>query len=72
MTLSNQFREIEIKGSKREIDEWVESIQKVKTESPWVKNHRFGSFAPIRTNAKLKWFVDGESKLDALVDGKWC
>lgn len=57
----NQSREIEIKGTKREIDQWIQSIQKVKSESPWVYHHRFGSFAPIRHNAKVKWFVDAES-----------
>lgn len=59
----NESRKIEIKGTKREIDQWLESIEKVRDESPWVQNHRFGSFAPVRNNAKVKWFVDGESKL---------
>lgn len=62
MTLSTRYREIEIKGSQREVEEWMESIEKVKQDSPWIKKHRFGSFAPIRHNAKVKWFVDGESK----------
>lgn len=63
ITVSNQSRKIEIKGTKREVDQWLESIEKVQDESPWVQNHRFGSFAPVRHNAKVKWFVDGESKL---------
>jgi hypothetical protein len=62
VTLSNESRKIEIKGPKREIDQWLESIYKVKNESPWAHNHRFDSFAPIRFNSKVKWFVDGESK----------
>jgi hypothetical protein len=62
ITLSNSFRCIEIKGSRREIDEWVESIEKVVVNSPWIKNHRFGSFAPVRYDAKIKWFVDAEGK----------
>lgn len=61
MTLATQFRHIEIKGSLRQVDEWRESIAKVQSDSPWVKPHRFDSFAPIRYNAKVKWFVDGES-----------
>jgi hypothetical protein len=60
ITLSNNFRRIEIKGSKRQVDEWREGIRKVQEESPWVKNHRFGSFAPIRYDSKVKWFVDAE------------
>lgn len=62
MTLSTEFRQIEIKGNKRQVEEWLESIKKVQSESPWIKNHRFSSFAPIRYKAKVKWFVDGESR----------
>lgn len=62
ITICNESRKIEIKGTKREVDQWLESIEKVQDESPWVQNHRFGSFAPVRHNAKVKWFVDAESK----------
>ncbi|KAI8148533.1 hypothetical protein BJV82DRAFT_268405 [Fennellomyces sp. T-0311] len=68
MTLSTMYREIEIKGNRREIDEWMESIQRVKKDSPWVKNHRFGSFAPVRHKAKVKWFVDGENHMSAVAE----
>ncbi|KAI9309557.1 hypothetical protein BJ944DRAFT_154121 [Cunninghamella echinulata] len=68
ITLSNQFRRIEIKGSKREVEEWLESIKKVQENSPWVKNHRFGSFAPIRYDSKVKWFVDGEAHFNAVAE----
>lgn len=64
ISISNESRKIEIKGTKREVDQWLESMEKVRNESPWVQNHRFGSFAPVRANAKVKWFVDAESK--------WC
>lgn len=64
--LENKFRRITIKGSRRQVDEWMKSIKKVQQESPWVKNHRFGSFAPIRHRAKVKWFVDGEGKSSAM------
>ncbi|KAI7865707.1 hypothetical protein BDF14DRAFT_1729766 [Spinellus fusiger] len=66
--LSNRFRKIEIKGSKRQVEEWMESIKKVSKESPWVKNHRFGSFAPVRHHAKAKWFVDGEDHFNAVAE----
>lgn len=62
ISISNESRKIEIKGTKREVDQWLESMEKVQNESPWVQNHRFGSFAPVRANAKVKWFVDAESK----------
>ncbi|KAJ9060903.1 hypothetical protein DSO57_1026038 [Entomophthora muscae] len=27
--------------------------------SPWTKEHRYNSFAPIRTNIRAKWYIDG-------------
>ncbi|ORZ14534.1 hypothetical protein BCR42DRAFT_329482 [Absidia repens] len=68
ITLSNNFRRIEIKGSKRQMDEWMDGITKVQEESPWVKNHRFGSFAPIRFDSKVKWFVDAENYYGAVAE----
>ncbi|KAI8371715.1 uncharacterized protein BYT42DRAFT_581253 [Radiomyces spectabilis] len=68
LTCSNQFRRIEIKGGKREMDEWLEGLKKVQSESPWVKNHRFGSFAPIRHHSKVKWFVDAENHFNAVAE----
>ncbi|KAI9244178.1 hypothetical protein BDA99DRAFT_529337 [Phascolomyces articulosus] len=68
MTLSTLYREVEIKGSRREVDEWMESIERVKRDSPWVKNHRFSSFAPVRKNGKVKWFVDGENHMNAVAE----
>ncbi|KAI9490490.1 hypothetical protein BDB00DRAFT_837407 [Zychaea mexicana] len=68
MTLSTLYREIEIKGSRREVDEWMDSIERVKKDSPWVKNHRFSSFAPVRHKAKVKWFVDGENHMNAVAE----
>jgi hypothetical protein len=59
--LMNRFRKVEIKASSnRAVEDWLEQIRKVQSESPWVQNHRFGSFAPIRNNARVKWFVDGQ------------
>ncbi|KAF7724121.1 Phospholipase D1 [Apophysomyces ossiformis] len=66
--LANRFRRIEIKGSKRQVEEWMESIKRVQQESPWVRNHRFGSFSPIRSNAKVKWFVDAEDHFNAVAE----
>ncbi|CEP06786.1 hypothetical protein [Parasitella parasitica] len=68
ITISNESRKIEIKGTKREVDQWLESMEKVRNESPWVQNHRFGSFAPVRTHAKVKWFVDAENHFNAVAE----
>lgn len=58
--ISNSVKRIEVKApTSRHIEEWIENLDKVQKESPWIMNYRFGSFAPIRENAKAKWFVDG-------------
>ncbi|KAI9253220.1 hypothetical protein BY458DRAFT_521986 [Sporodiniella umbellata] len=68
LVLSNSTQSIEIKGSpSRHMDEWVENLDKVQKESPWVMNHRFGSFAPIRENSKAKWFVDAHDYYEAVI-----
>ncbi|KAI8052677.1 hypothetical protein BDF21DRAFT_441216 [Thamnidium elegans] len=66
ITIANKFRRFEIKGGRREIEEWMKSIQRVLNDSPWVKNHRFGSFAPVRHNSKVRWFVDAEDHFNAV------
>ncbi|KAI8640960.1 hypothetical protein BD408DRAFT_444667 [Parasitella parasitica] len=68
ISISNESRKIEIKGTKREVDQWLESMEKVRNDSPWVQNHRFGSFAPVRTHAKVKWFVDAENHFNAVAE----
>lgn len=60
ITISNATRKIEVKGpTNRHMDEWMECLEKIQDESPWVREHRFKSYAPIRYNTKVKWFVDG-------------
>ncbi|CAB4387759.1 unnamed protein product [Rhizophagus irregularis] len=59
--IENSSRRIEMKGDNRTLSEFLESIEKVKRSSPWVRQHRFDSYAPIRENAKVKWYVDGKN-----------
>ncbi|KAI7901029.1 uncharacterized protein BX663DRAFT_516053 [Cokeromyces recurvatus] len=67
--LSNTTRMIEIKApTSRHIEEWIENLEKIQKESPWLMNHRFGSYAPIRENAKAKWFIDGNSYYEAVIE----
>ncbi|KAI8369196.1 hypothetical protein EDC96DRAFT_504222 [Choanephora cucurbitarum] len=67
LVISNASKQIEIKApTSRHMDEWIEMFSKVQTESPWMMNHRFGSFAPIRRNANVKWFVDGQDYFEAV------
>ncbi|CUM56245.1 unnamed protein product [Debaryomyces tyrocola] len=38
---------------------WIKSLTDMKASTIWSEPHRFGSFAPIRTNCFAQWFVDG-------------
>jgi len=67
--LKNSYRKIEIKGEhNREMLEWMEYFQKMQQSSPWVKSHRFGSFAPERSDAKVRYYVDGKDYFHAISD----
>jgi hypothetical protein len=71
ITIKNKTRRIDIKGpANRVIEDWMASIKKVQTDSPWMKRHRFLSFAPIRNDAKVKWFVDGHGTIYLLNHNK--
>ncbi|CAG8464425.1 6353_t:CDS:10 [Acaulospora morrowiae] len=60
ISIENSFRRIEIKSDSRHMKDFLESIDRIKISSPWVKQHRFDSFAPIREDTKVKWYVDGK------------
>lgn len=67
--IGNSHRKIEIKGDRnREMVEWFEFFQKMQNHSPWVKGHRFGSFAPEREDAKVRYYVDGKDYFHAVSD----
>ncbi|KAJ2897304.1 hypothetical protein IWW38_001763, partial [Coemansia aciculifera] len=61
ITISNQYRRIQLRSdSERIINEWRHSIMEMKTSSAWAVPHRFASFAPIRDQSRVIWFVDGD------------
>lgn len=45
--------------NERQLEQFVSSIEKMTDSTPWSKKHRFGSFAPVRTNVAAQWLVDG-------------
>ncbi|ORY83887.1 hypothetical protein BCR37DRAFT_366860 [Protomyces lactucae-debilis] len=45
--------------NERQLDQFVKSIETMAESTPWAKEHRFGSFAPVRTNVAAQWLVDG-------------
>lgn len=67
--IGNPHRKIEIKGEhNREMLDWMEQFEKMKSSSPWLTSHRFGSFAPERDDAKVRYYVDGKDYFHAVSD----
>ncbi|KAJ2076688.1 hypothetical protein H4R24_005560 [Coemansia sp. RSA 988] len=67
LTVSNQYRRIQLRSdSERVINEWWASISAMKNSSAWAVPHRFVSFAPIRDDSRVIWFVDGDDYFYAL------
>ena len=60
VNVENSSRRIELKGDSRMLKEFMLSISRLKQSSPWVKQHRHKSYAPIRKSAKVKWYIDGK------------
>ncbi|KAF9345053.1 hypothetical protein BGX26_003605 [Mortierella sp. AD094] len=67
--IGNSRRKIEMKGEhNREMIEWMEFFHKMQQSSPWIKTHRYGSFAPEREDAKVRYYVDGKDYFHAVSD----
>ncbi|CAG8658624.1 8960_t:CDS:2, partial [Paraglomus occultum] len=60
VNVENSSRRIELKGDSRMLKEFMLSVSRLKQSSPWVKQHRHRSYAPIRKAAKVKWYIDGK------------
>ncbi|KAF9968644.1 hypothetical protein BGZ70_000961 [Mortierella alpina] len=67
--IGNKHRKIELKGDhNRDMLDWMDHFQKMRQSSPWVFSHRFGSFAPQREDAKVRYYVDGKDYFHAVSD----
>jgi len=67
--LGNSYHRVEFKGNhNREMLEWMDHFERMKLSSPWLKVHRFGSFAPEREEAKVRYYVDGKDYFHAVSD----
>lgn len=59
-TLSNAERQLKLGSeSDKKMVQFIQSIETMKTSSPWSQQHRFDSFAPVRDNVQAQWLVDG-------------
>ncbi|CAG8466471.1 3479_t:CDS:10 [Scutellospora calospora] len=58
--IKNSSRRIEIKADSHKLADFMSSIETIQKASPWVQQHQHNSFAPIRENARVKWYVDGK------------
>ncbi|KAG0017166.1 hypothetical protein BGZ81_010865 [Podila clonocystis] len=67
--IGNSRQRIEIKGEhNRDMLDWMEHFKRMQNASPWIKTHRFGSFAPQREDAKVRYYVDGKDYFHAVSD----
>jgi len=59
-TISNAERTFKLgSASDHKMLQFTHSIQEMRHCTPWSKQHRFDSFAPVRYNVQAQWLVDG-------------
>jgi phospholipase D1/2 len=60
LKLYNSERKLKLLArNERQLHQFEESIRMLIDTSPWVRENRFGSFAPVRKNCFAQWLVDG-------------
>jgi phosphatidylserine/phosphatidylglycerophosphate/cardiolipin synthase-like enzyme len=60
IAVQDSMQRIDLRGdTRRQLLDMVAQLKMTFNNSPWCKSNRFGSFAPIRTGVKMKWYVDG-------------
>jgi len=71
LVITNNARDLTVKcKSESDAREWVTAIAKVMagTGSDWIKEHHHDSFAPIRRESRVQWFVDGEGYMASVAE----
>ncbi|KAK7900351.1 Phospholipase D1 [Exophiala xenobiotica] len=64
LKLVNSERKLKLLArNDRQLHQFEESIRKMIDMSPWAKNNRFDSFAPVRPNCFAQWLVDGRDHM---------
>jgi phospholipase D1/2 len=60
LKLQNSERKIKLLAkNERQLRQFEDSLTYMMGNTPWAKENRFGSFAPIRTDVYAQWLVDG-------------
>ncbi|RAL59022.1 hypothetical protein DID88_009051 [Monilinia fructigena] len=60
LKLQNSERKIKLLAkNERQLRQFEDSLKYMAANTPWAKEHRFGSFAPVRTGVTAQWLVDG-------------
>lgn len=77
IAIADLHRRIDFKVEYRnEVPFWTNHLEYTLKESPFTKEHRFGSFAPIRTGISAKYYVDGSGYFrdvaEAILKAKDC
>ncbi|KAH8786123.1 phospholipase-like protein D1 [Hyaloscypha finlandica] len=60
LKLQNSERKIKLLAkNERQLRQFEDSLNYMLSTTPWSKENRFGSFAPVRTGVYAQWLVDG-------------
>lgn len=60
LKLQNSERKIKLLAkNERQLRQFEDSLKYMLHNTPWSKENRFGSFAPVRTGVYAQWLVDG-------------
>ena len=64
LKLQNSERKLKLLArNERQLQQFEESIKAMIDISPWVKQNRYDSFAPVRPNCFAQWLVDGRDHM---------
>eukprot|EP00742_Colponemidia_sp_Colp-10_P008039 GILJ01008674.1.p1 GENE.GILJ01008674.1~~GILJ01008674.1.p1 ORF type:complete len:1307 (-),score=215.05 GILJ01008674.1:364-4284(-) len=69
IVISNSYRSLMVHtDSQREMMDWVTNIKEFYDKSQWHVKHRFNSFAPMRENISIQYYIDGVDYFKAVAD----
>ncbi len=67
MLIRNGSKKLEVKcESNMQMQYWIQDLQKLAHDNIWCQQHRFHSFAPIRTGCQVDWLPEGEGYFNLL------
>ena len=67
--IRNGSKKVRLEGSSYQLKHWIHEFELLQQNSPWCREHRFSSFAPVRSGCDLvTWYVDAEEYFSSLYE----